>query len=84
MADKIEEQLAEGIEQDIGLKAMAEKFAPRQPPLPYDRPSPEEKLNLRYEGAKPTSQTVEAKLQQIEQLVREVRAMSAQVKGLLG
>jgi hypothetical protein len=28
--------------------------------------------------------TVEQKLQQIEQLVREVRAMSAQVKGLLG
>lgn len=43
MTDKMEEQLAAGIEEDIGLKQMAAKLSPRSIP-PYDQQMP------RHEG----------------------------------
>jgi hypothetical protein len=83
MADKIEEQLAEGIEQEMGIKAMAAKLAPRPDKVDFSQRTAPHPMTSPYA---PLVQggTVEQKLQQIEQLVREVRAMSAQVKGLLG
>lgn len=80
MADKTESELAEGLEQDLGIRAMAEKLAPRGA---YNAP---QTSHLDYVPPPKVVQggTVEHKLQEIERLVREIRAMSAQVKGMLG
>lgn len=78
MADKgIEQQLAEGMEEDLGIKAMAAKLAPRVSSN-FDPMQSQPRLSTS------SSSTVEQKLQQIERLVGEIRQMSAQVKGMLG
>lgn len=69
MADKLEETLAHGIEDDASIKAMAARLAPRGN---YSTPT------------MVSSGSIEAKLAEIERLIREIRATSAQVKGLLG
>lgn len=79
MADKLESDLAEGIEDDAGLKAMAQKLAPRGPFNPGPPPLPPSPYAPLKQG-----DTVEQKLQQIERLVGEIRSMAAQVKGMLG
>jgi hypothetical protein len=75
MADDLEKTLAAGIENDEGLKAMAARLAPRNPPP--------DTAHIKYAPPLPSG-SVEMKLQEIERLVREIRATSAQVKGLLG
>jgi hypothetical protein len=74
MTDKIEEQLASGIEDDMGIKAMAAKLAPRGPTA---LDGPPYRLTA-------SSGSVEAKLQAIEKLVGEIRSISVQIKGQLG
>jgi hypothetical protein len=77
MADELEKTLAAGIESDEGLKAMAAKLAPRAGTAP-------EQMVDRLSTIRQPVPSVEARLQEIERLVREIRAVSAQVKGLLG
>lgn len=69
MTDKIESELAEGIEHAMGGLRQAD---------------PGVDLYRRARDFAVQGHTVEQKLQEIERLVREIRAMSAQVKGLLG
>jgi len=71
MADKLEDTLAQGIEEDAGLKSMAQKLAPRPDASASSYNPP------RFA---PPSGTVESKLVAIERLIAEVRALTAQIR----
>lgn len=90
MADKIEHELAEGIEQDIGLKAMAEKFAPRTGDYPPPRPGEHGVITDTMRGSTPVPKpvivsqgTIESKLLQIEKQIADVRGLLAQIRSIL-
>ncbi len=70
MNDKLENTLAQGIEEDAGLKAMAQKLAPRPDALATSYNTPR--------TAQPS--TIESKLVAIERLIGEVRALTAQIR----
>jgi len=70
MTDKLEDKLAQGIEEDAGLKAMAQKLAPRPDVLAASYNTPR---------VVPPS-TIESKLVAIERLIGEVRALTAQIR----
>jgi hypothetical protein len=72
-ADKIEQELADGVEDDFGIRAMAQKLAPRSP------------LHTPVYASSPSSpDSVERSLVEIERLIRKVRELSAEIKGKLG
>lgn len=84
MAD-MEHKLAESLEEDLNVKALAEKFAPRPDPA---RPPQLDALD--HTPRKPaipsimsTGGTIESKLVAIEKLIGEVRQLTAQIRSVL-
>lgn len=73
----IENELAESIEEDLGIKAMAAKLAPR-----YS--AQDAGVITDVMRGVPSAASVEMKLQAIEKLIRDIRQISASVKGMLG
>lgn len=72
---KMEEELAQSVEEEMGIRAMAEKLAPRSSTtLASMTPS----LSTISHGS------IEHKLVEIERLIRDIRAVSAQIKSQLG
>lgn len=83
MTDKIEDQLAHSIEDELGLQAMAAKLAPRPDKVDFSHRSTPPAMTSPY-APLTQGETVEQKLQKIELLVREIRSISANIKGQLG
>lgn len=78
MTDKIEQALSEGMEEALGVREMAQKLAPRGVISDAMRGVP----SLAQGSQGPA--TIEMKLQDIERLIRDIRQISVNVKGLLG
>jgi hypothetical protein len=69
---KMEEELAQSVEEEMGIRAMAEKLAPRS------------STTLASMTPSLSHGSIEHKLVEIERLIRDIRAVSAQIKSQLG